>query len=293
MPPPLVQEGSILKNVTLEFQSLAMPRPAVLLDMDGVLYRGDCAIPEARTFLRAIADYSYLLITNNSSTTPEALASKLARLGFPEVDPARILTSAIATAAFLHAEKPGFSYFSVGGNGLHEALRRYGTEGADEPDYVVVGEGEGLTYESLTLGINRLIDGKAKLIGTNPDPVLDGTRNGQAIVLPGGGALVAPFAAATGLEPLIIGKPERWLFIEALRRLNRSASEAIMIGDRPDTDIKGAARLGIATVLVRTGRFPPGMVYPNGLPKPDFDVNSLNELTLDQALETVCKRSQS
>jgi len=270
-----------------------MPKPAFLLDMDGVLYRGDHAIPEARTFLRAIADFSYLLITNNSSTTPEALASKLVRLGFPEIDPTRILTSAIATAAFLQAEKPGFSYFSVGGSGLHNALRRYGTDDADEPDYVIVGEGEGLTYESLTLGINRLIYGKAKLIGTNPDPALDGTRNGQAIVLPGGGALIAPFAAATGLEPLFIGKPERWLFIEALHRLNRSANEAIMVGDRPDTDIKGAAQLGIVTVLVRTGRFPPDMPYPDGLPKPDFDVNSLNELNLDQALQTVRERSRS
>ena len=277
----------------LELDSQAMPKPAFLLDMDGVLYRGECAIPEAKSFLRDIADFSYLFVTNNSSTTPEALADKLVRLGFPEIDPARILTSAIATASFLQAEKPGFSYFAVGGSGLHDALRRHGTEDTGNPDYIVVGEGEGLTYESLTLGINRLIRGKAKLIGTNPDPALDGTRNGQAVVLPGGGALIAPFAAATGLEPLFVGKPERWLFLEALRRLDRSANDAIMIGDRPDTDIEGATRLGMVTVLVRTGRFPPDKPYPDGLPKPDFDVNSLNELNLDLVLETVRERPSS
>jgi len=92
---------------------------------------------------------------------------------------------------------------------LREALRQHGIEDATEPDYAIVGEGQGLTYETLTLGINRLVFGQAKLIGTNPDPVLDGTWNGQDIVLPGGGALIAPFAAATGVEPLFIGKPER------------------------------------------------------------------------------------
>ncbi|MGX2038943.1 HAD-IIA family hydrolase [Methylocaldum sp. MU1018] len=267
-----------------------MFKPAFLLDMDGVLYRGDRAIPEAQTFLRAIADFPYLLVTNNSSATPEALTQKLARLGFPEIDPARILTSALATAAFLQAEKPGFTYFPVGGSGLHEALRRYGTEDAAAPDYVVVGEGEGLTYETLTLGIDRLICGKAALIGTNPDPILDGTRNGRDIVLPGGGALIAPFAAAAGIEPLFVGKPERWLFLEALRRLKRSAGEAIMIGDRPDTDITGAARLNIVTVLVRTGRFPPGEPYPDDLPEPDFDIDSLSELDLGRVLRTVRER---
>jgi HAD superfamily hydrolase (TIGR01450 family) len=262
-----------------------MSNPAFLLDMDGVLYRGDEAIPGAREFLHAIREHPALFVTNNSSATPEAIAEKLARLGFPDISPERILTSAVATAEFLHRETPGFRYFAVGGPGLHEALSRHGTEDLETPDYVVVGEGPGLSYESLALGLNCLLRGRARLVGTNPDPNLDGTLNGRPAVLPGGGALMAPFAAAAGMEPLFIGKPEPWLFREGLRRLGRPAAETVMIGDRPDTDIKGAADLGLAAVLVRTGRFGRKQPYPKGLPKPDFDVGDLSELRMEDLLQ--------
>lgn len=257
-----------------------MPDPAFLLDMDGVLYRGDEAIPGAPAFLHAIGDHPYLFITNNSSSTPETIAAKLARLGFSGIGPERIVTSAIATAEFLQRETPGFRYFAVGGAGLHEALGYFGTEDSENPDYVVVGEGPGLTYESLAIGLNILLKGGPRLVGTNPDPNLDGSLNGRPAVLPGGGALMAPFAVAAGIEPLFIGKPEPWLYREALRRLGRTAVEAVMVGDRPDTDIQGAAALGMTTVLVRTGRFRPGQPYPKGLPKPDFDIGALGELRI-------------
>jgi HAD superfamily hydrolase (TIGR01450 family) len=258
-----------------------MPDPAFLLDMDGVLYRGDQAIPGAPEFLHALRGYPHLFITNNSSATPETIAAKLARLGFADIGPEQILTSALATAEFLRRETPGFRYFAVGGTGLHAALRHFGTEDPENPDYVVVGEGPGLTYESLALGLNALLGGRARLVGTNPDPNLDGTLNGRPAVLPGGGALMAPFAVAAGIEPLFIGKPEPWLYREALRRLGRPAGDTVMIGDRPDTDIKGAAELGLMTVLVRTGRFGPGQPYPKDLPKPDFDIKALSELRIE------------
>lgn len=259
---------------------------AFLLDMDGVLYRGETAIPEARAFLERIRDFPHLFLTNNSSATPAALVKKLLDLGYPPFDQTRVLTSAIATAEYLQSKTPNFRYFAVGGIGLHEALRHYGTEDVEQPDYVVVGEGGGLTYESLTLGINMLMRGGAQLIGTNPDLNLDGCLQGRSVILPGGGALIAPFATATGIEPLFIGKPAPWLYREALRRLNRSAPNTVMIGDRPDTDIKGAAELGLITVLVRTGRFPPDALYPDDLPKPSFDVRSLNELAIEDLLHS-------
>jgi HAD superfamily hydrolase (TIGR01450 family) len=262
-----------------------MPSPAFLLDMDGVLYRGDAAIPGAREFLQAIREHPHLCITNNSSVTPETIADKLARLGFSGIGPERILTSAGATAEFLHRETPGFRYFAVGGPGLREALSRLGTEDTETPDYVVVGEGPGLSYESLARGLNCLATSRARLVGTNPDPNLDGTLNGRPALLPGGGALMAPFAVAAGLEPLFIGKPEPWLYREALRRLGCAAEETIMIGDRPDTDILGAAELGLMTVLVRTGRFGRKQPYPKGLPRPDFDVGELSELRLEDLIE--------
>ncbi|KAI9010565.1 protein NagD [Hyaloraphidium curvatum] len=258
---------------------------AFLFDMDGVLYRGDSAIPAALDFMRAIRDVPHIFLTNNSSVTPEAVAAKLKKLGFDGIPAELILTSAMATASYLARETADFRYFAIGGPGLHAALAAVGKEDLTDPDYVVVGEGPGLTYESLTLGLGLLVRGRAKLIGTNPDANVDGTVNGKPAVLPGGGALVAPFAAGSGKEPIFIGKPAPSLYLEALRRLDAVRPEdAIMVGDRPDTDIKGAAELGIRTVLVRTGRFGPGEPYPKGLPKPDYDIASLAELPLDNLL---------
>lgn len=259
-----------------------MPIRAVLLDMDGVLYRGRELIPEALVFIRGLGNLPFMCVTNNSSLTPEAIGAKLQSLGYSDVGNDRILTSAQATAAFLHAERPGFRYFAVGGEGLHQALRPVGQHDTEQPDFVVIGEGPGLDYASMSIGIDRLVNRGARLVGTNPDNAVDGTLNGQPAVLPGGGALAAPFAVAAGVEPLFIGKPEPWLYREALRRLDCEPTEAVMIGDRPDTDIAGAARLGLRTVLVRTGRFPVGADYPDEFPRPDFDVRSLADLDWSQ-----------
>jgi NagD protein len=116
------------------------------------------------------------------------------------------------------------------------------------------------------------------LIGTNPDLTVDHVQNGQHMILPGGGALIAPFSAATQTEPVIIGKPEPLLFQMALNDLQLAPEDCLMIGDRPDTDIHGAALLGIRTALVRTGRFSSKHCYPNNLKKPDWDGNNLTEL---------------
>lgn len=256
---------------------MKLPR-YLLLDMDGVLYHGERAIEDAPAFLRAVSHRSYAFITNNPILPPAAVADKLARLGFDRPDERRIVTSAEATAAWLQKEQPGFRYFAVGADGLHRALREHGVEDAENADFVVTGEGPGLDFETLTTGINLILKKGARLVATNPDTTVDATRNGEHIVVPGGGALVAPFAAATGAEPVIIGKPNPLLYEMAMARLGCEPHECLMIGDRPDTDIAGAARLGMMTALVRTGRFAPGAPWPEGLPEPDWDVNSLSEL---------------
>jgi HAD superfamily hydrolase (TIGR01457 family) len=259
---------------------------AFLIDMDGVIHRGDAVIPEALVFLESVRHYPYLFFTNNSSETPEAVVEKLTALGVPDCCPGHILTSAIATADYLRDLTPDYSYYAVGGAGLHDALIKYGREDHEDPDYVVVGEGEGLDYDTLTTGISILFRGRAKLIGTNPDTSLDGTRAGRSVVLPGGGALVAPFQAATGMKPLFIGKPGPIMYQMGLSRLGKQAHEVFMIGDRPDTDIKGAAQLGIRTILVCTGRFRREDPYPPESPRPDLMVDSLSEVQL-AALEAM------
>jgi NagD protein len=259
-----------------------MPELGFLIDMDGIVYRGNSAIPEAISFLEMIRDYPYLFLTNNSSTTPQAVLDRLVKLGVRHCGIENILTSAMATASYLQRVTPGFTYYAVGGPGLHAALAEYGTADKDAPDYVVVGEGEGLCYDSLTTGMNILLRGRAKLIGTNPEASLDGTRNNKPVVLPGGGTLIAPFQVGSGMDPLFIGKPNPVMYQQGLRGLEKKAGEVFMIGDRPESDIKGAAQIGIRTILVTTGWFKQDDLYPAHTPRPDLIINSLAELDMAQ-----------
>ena len=265
-----------------------MPRrrpQALLIDLDGVLLRGDEPLPGAARLLGRLAGLPHCFVTNNPIRTPEEIAAACVAMGLPIPEPGRILTSALATALWLSHERPNLRYFAVGAGGLDVALATVGRRDARNANVVVVGEGAGLDYETLSIGIDLILTRGARLVATNPDTTVDGVRDGRAVVLPGCGALVAPFAAATGVTPTVIGKPEPLLFEMALERLGCPAADCLMIGDRPDTDIAGAERLGIGTALVRTGRFPPGRRWPKGLPRPDFDCPDLPALmdALDRA----------
>lgn len=258
---------------------MARPMPrAMLLDMDGVLYHGEQPLPGAADFLTNLAETPFVLVTNNPIRRPDEIAADLVAMGLPRIDPSRILTSAQATARWLAQTHPGFRYFAIGADGLHAELRHVGHEDSQGADFVVVGEGPGIDFEQLTIGINLILSKGARLIVTNPDNTVDAVRAGRHLILPGGGALVAPFSAATGVTPTVIGKPEPLLFEMAIERLGQPAASCLMIGDRPDTDIVGAARIGMWTALVRTGRFPPGAKWPQGLPRPDWDVTDLATL---------------
>jgi NagD protein len=253
---------------------------ALLLDMDGLLFHGEQPLPGARRLLDRLKSTPHAFVTNNPIRTPEQVADNLASMGLPRPDPARIITSALATARWLAHVRPGCRYFAVGAEGLDTALRQVGEPDAERADVVVIGEGPGLDFEQLTIGINLILNRGARLVATNPDPTVDGLRDGRHLVLPGCGALVAPFAAATGVTPTIVGKPEPLLYEIALELLGCTPGECMMVGDRPDTDIAGAERLGMWTALVRTGRFAPGRPWIEGLPPPDYDVKDLDDLTI-------------
>lgn len=258
------------------------PAPvAVLLDMDGVLFHGDRPLPGAGELLTALADTPHLFLTNNPILPPTAVVAKFQRLGLPPPRVEQMLTSADATADWLTEQRPGFRYYAIGADGLHRALAARGTPDTETADYVVVGEGAGLDYDTLTIGINLILKQDARLVVTNPDTTVDAVVDGTHRILPGGGALVAPLQAATGRTPVVIGKPEPRLFRMALARLGVSPPQAVMVGDRPDTDIAGAARLGIRTALVRTGRFAPGEAWPVSLPRADQDFIDLPRLLED------------
>ncbi len=249
----------------------------LLLDMDGVLYHGTRPLPHARSFLEATRRLPRVFVTNNPIRTPAEVADHLAALGLPRPSPGEVLTSGVAVAHWLARRKPGFRFFAVGAEGLHRLLAEHGAEDPEHADFVVVGEGPGLDYDSLTRGVDLILRG-AELISTNPDASVDAVIDGRHRVLPGGGALVAPFEVASGRRAVTIGKPQPLLFEMALQRLGLPAGDCVMIGDRPDTDIAGAARVGLRTALVRTGRFPPGAHWPVGEPRPDWDVSGLDAL---------------
>ncbi len=248
---------------------------ALIVDMDGVLYRGSTPLPGAQAFLAWLDErrFPYLLLTNNSTLDPRAYEHKLAAMGIV-VPAARIVTSAVATADYLARNyRPGARVLILGESGLETCVveRGFAVDECD-PEVVVVGLDRQLTYAKLSHAALAIRAGAA-FIATNPDRTLP-TEAGE---LPGAGAIVAALVAATDREPLIIGKPEPPMLEMALARLGRPRGLTAALGDRLETDIVGAERLGLPTILVLSGatRNPP----PVGCgPQPTWVFAGVHEL---------------
>jgi len=225
----------------------------LLIDMDGVMYRGMIAIPGAREFLAFCREHGipFLLFTNNSSLTPQEYAAKLAGMEI-HVAPQEVFTSSAATAMHLGKVMPsGARVYVIGESGVREALRAAGyevAEGYEGVAAVVVGWDRHLTYRKLKEATLAIRAG-ARFIGTNPDK----TYPAEEGLVPGNGAILAAIEAATDMSPFIVGKPELPIFHMALDRLGADAAHTAIIGDRPETDILGGQRAGLMTVLVLTG----------------------------------------
>jgi len=221
-----------------------------ICDMDGVIYHGNKILPGVVDFISWLhrENKEYLFLTNNSGRTPKELQQKLFRIGL-EVSEDHFYTSALATAAFLKEQAPGCSVYAIGEAGLLNALYDAGITMNDvNPDYVVIGEGKSYSLDTLTKATNLVIGG-AKLIGANSD-VSGPIENGIA---PGCGALVAPIEIATGKRAYFCGKPNPLMMRTGLRLLQCHSGEAVMVGDRMDTDIISGLESGMSTVLVLSG----------------------------------------
>ncbi len=221
-----------------------------LIDLDGVIVRGNDLIPGADAFIARLHEHNtkFLILTNNPMYTPSDLTHRLRRLGVL-VTPDHLYTSALATAAFLKTQKPDGTAFVIGENGLAEALHEVGyvlTE--HHPDYVVLGETVSYSYERITQAVRLIRDG-ARLIATNPDP----SGPGIGGLVPGCGAVAALLEAATGVRAYFVGKPNPLMMRSALRFMGEHSENAIMVGDRMDTDIRTGTESGMETVLVLTG----------------------------------------
>ena len=230
---------------------LADPYDAILLDLDGVLYRWPEPIPGAADAVAALrkAGKRIAFVTNNSSRTPAQVAERLASVGV-EAEPEEVITSALATATIL-AERGTGSAFVIGEEGLLEALADVGIRvvkaPSDEVDAVVVGFDRGADYTKLK-DASVLVERGASLVASNADHSFP-APGGES--WPGAGALLAAIETTTGTRGEVFGKPEAPLFERALASVG--GGRPLVVGDRLDTDIVGASRLGWDSALVLTG----------------------------------------
>lgn len=255
-----------------------MPAPGLLLlvDLDGVLYRGAEPVPGVAALLaaRAAAGDDVVYVTNNSMWYRAEYVDRIAGMGAP-VSADRIVSSPRATALYLRDHEPGIQHvLTLGASGLDreledagfrvtragdvgERLRGDGIEGTDggngweaagRPEAVVVGLDPKIDYLRLAV-TNDCIRAGARFVATNRDPVYPTER----AVRPGAGSIVAALEAASGVRSISIGKPQPYLLEEAARAVGREAHEAVMIGDNLVTDIAAAVAVGARSVLMLTG----------------------------------------
>ena len=254
-----------------------------IIDMDGVLCRGETALPGLCTFFKVLreSECRIVIATNNSNRTVPQYVEKLERMGV-QVAADEILTSAQATASYLASIAPrGIRVSVIGGDGLRASLGEQGFELTDEdPAYVVVGSDFELNWTKLNYAVLNIRDG-AIFVGTNADATYP-TEKGIGI---GNGAILAALQAATGVTPIVIGKPEPPLYEQALQRLGTEAASTLMIGDRLETDILGARRAGIAGLLLLTGVTTSDALARSKL-QPDMVLPGLPELASAMRLET-------
>jgi 4-nitrophenyl phosphatase len=245
----------------------------LILDMDGVLYRGESALPGARELFPALRSegIEYLLLTNNATLSSAEFSQKLARMGIA-VPSEQILTSAGATAKYLRETYPAGGGLTVLGS---DSLLRVLTEDprfrADgwQPDFVVVGLDVRFNYDSLQRACSAIRSG-AHFIATNRDLTLP-IEGGE--LWPGAGSIVAAVSACSGVEPTVIGKPSPLIARAALEMLDLPAERVLSVGDRLDSDILMGAQAGIPTALVLTGisteeeartySHPPDYIFPD------------------------------
>jgi NagD protein len=255
-----------------------MPLKNIISDMDGVIYKGKTLIPGVREFIERLISTrtKFLFLTNNSEQTPLDLKRKLESLGVDGLKEDNFITSAMATAAFLHTQRPGGTLYVIGGGGLMSELYKVGFSiSENKPDYVVVGKTSSFNYEMLKKAISCIMNG-AKFIGTNPD-VIDPSESGFE---PACGSLLAAIEIATGKKPYIIGKPNSLMMTIALKQLGVQSCETLMIGDRMDTDIVAGMEAGMKTSLVLSGVTQKDMLdkFPY---KPDYIFNNVGEINLE------------
>ena len=227
----------------------------LLFDLDGTVYRGESAIDGAAEAVEAAhqAGVTVRFVTNNASRGPDEVARHLTDIGI-RAEPKEVSTSAQAAAKVVAektvAKKTSGTVLVVGSEALEHEIRLVGltpTRTADDDVQAVV---QGLSKDTSWRDLAEAcvaINAGALWVACNVDRTLPTERG----LLPGNGALVAALRAATGLEPVVAGKPATPLMDEAMRAAG--GTNALAVGDRLDTDIAGAVAAGLDSLLVLSG----------------------------------------
>jgi 4-nitrophenyl phosphatase len=228
---------------------------SLILDMDGVLWKGDAPIGDLPAIFERIRErgLKVAFATNNGSQTPDQYVERLARLGVV-VEPWQVITSALGVADLLAEKFPsGGPVFAIGGTGVMVALKNSGfellsIEEAKNAQAVVVGIDVQINFEKMreaTLLVRRGVP----FYATNPDKTFP-TPRGE---IPGAGAWVSVIVTATGVQPIYAGKPAPYLLELARQRLGTSKMQTLVVGDRLETDIAGGQAAGCPVALVLSG----------------------------------------
>lgn len=246
----------------------------LVIDMDGVLYRGNEPMHGLSDFMHFLRErpIPFRMATNNSGLTPAQYAAKLARLGVT-VAPEEIITSGTATAFIMAQQLPKGALVHVfGENSLREAMLAQGFVLVDEGVTAVVASIDwGMTYDKIKRAC-LLIRRGARFYATNLDP----TRPTEEGLVPGTGALIAAIATGAETRPIVIGKPEPTMFELAMAQMGAAPATTATLGDRIDTDMIGGARAGLKTIMVLSGSTTRAEAAAYG---PDFIFEDIAELT--------------
>ena len=254
---------------------------ALILDMDGVIWKGDAPIGNLPEIFARIRErgLKFVFATNNGTKTPEEYQQKLADLGV-DIELWQVVTSAMGIAFMLSQKYPkGTKIFMIGEDGIRVALEEKGfeilsVENAPEAKAVVMGIDQGINFQKVAEA-TLLVRAGIPFYSTNTDRTFP-TPRGE---IPGSGAWLSVITTATGVEPIVAGKPFPYLMELALEKLGTKKEDTLVIGDRLETDIAAGQNVGCPTALVLSGVSRKEQA-DQWMPQPDMIMDSLSVLVL-------------
>ncbi len=257
-------------------RSATLPVRGVVLDLDGVVWKGSDLIPGSDLFIKSMRKEGMpiAIVTNNAGKTRDEYVAKLARFGL-SFAPEDIFTAGYAAARWIARISPRSQVKIVGKEAIHKEFQDAGLKESDTPDYLVVSMDEALTVGELSDALQWLENG-VRLVITNPDVTLPTSTGVRAEC----GAVRAFLETCCKTKGIVVGKPEPILFKMALEHMKSSIENAVMIGDTLETDIEGAFRMGMRSIRVETGNA--GLPEPHIFPWKTLDcLKSAGEFLLE------------